>query len=88
MPTPDSTSEGDKAPSKEQATKPTYDDDVIKGMQSQFNQVMEKMTGTEKKLMKHIEVLTNDLDEERKLRANLQIEVDRLKKQVSILQNQ
>ncbi|XP_065057757.1 CD2-associated protein-like [Rhopilema esculentum] len=88
VPTPDSTSERDKAPSKEQATKPTYDDDVIEGMKNQLNQVMDKMTGMEKKLMKHIEVLTNDLDEERKLRANLQIEVDRLKKKVSVLQNQ
>ena len=44
------------------------------------------MAEMEKRFMKHIKVLTNDLDSEKKERASLQIEIDRLKKKFDILE--
>ena len=64
----------------------SVDAKIIEDMKVQLKSVHAQMEDMEKKLMKHIGVLTNDLDEERKQRANMSIEVDRLKKKVAILE--
>ena len=64
----------------------SVDAKIIEDLKVQLKSVHAQMEDMEKKLMKHIGVLTNDLDEERKQRANMSIEVDRLKKKVAILE--
>ena len=55
-------------------------------LKKDITDLQDKMADMEKRFMKHIKVLTDDLDNERKERANLQIEIDRLKKKVEILE--
>ena len=64
------------------------DNTIVEDLKMQLKLMSDRMEDIEKKLLKHIRVLTNDVDEERKQRANLSIEVDRLKKRVAILEDQ
>jgi len=87
----------DKKPPQLQVTKNTEqpksvlaesaDAIIIEDLKIQLKSAHAQMEDMEKRLMKHIGVLTNDLDEERKQRANMAIEVDRLKKKVAILES-
>ena len=72
----------------ESTTAQTVDSKAIEDLRAQLKSMSDGMEDMEKKLLKRIMVLTDDLDEERKLRASLSIEVDRLKKQIAILGSQ
>ena len=72
----------------ETTLQPSVSKDIIDELRKELQNMKDKMEKDEKKLMKHIQILTNDLDGERKERASMQIEIDRLKKKVEILEGQ
>lgn len=72
----------------ETTSQPSVSKDIIDELRKEIQNMKDKMEKDEKKLMKHIQILTNDLDGERKERASMQIEIDRLKKRVGVLEGQ
>lgn len=54
-------------------------------LKSQVNDIQNRMNEMEKKFKKLMLQVTDDLDNERKIRLNQQVEIDRLKKQLDIL---
>ncbi len=72
--------------SEQPASFPAVSNEAVEGLKKDLSAVHSKMADMEKKLMKYIKVLTDDLDSEKKERATLQIEIDRLKKKVQILE--
>ncbi|XP_047127425.1 SH3 domain-containing kinase-binding protein 1 isoform X2 [Hydra vulgaris] len=59
--------------------------DDINGLKSQIITLTEKLTDMEKRFKLLISQVTEDLDNERKIRLNQQVEIDRLKKQMALL---
>ncbi|XP_065650078.1 SH3 domain-containing kinase-binding protein 1 isoform X1 [Hydra vulgaris] len=59
--------------------------DDINGLKSQVIALTEKLTDMEKRFKLFISQVTEDLDNERKIRLNQQVEIDRLKKQMALL---
>lgn len=76
----------DQSAVKEPLATQALDNTVVEDLKAEVKSMNDKMLDIEKRLMKHIEILTKDLDEERKERAILIIEVDRLKKRLAILE--
>lgn len=75
-----------KSGAVEPSATPPIESSLLEDMKAKMDSMKDQIGNVEKKLLKHIEILTNDLDEERKQRATLLIEVDRLKKRVAILE--
>ena len=59
--------------------------DDINGLKSQITLLADKMADMEKRFKLTISQVTDDLDNERKIRLNQQVEIDRLKKQLALL---
>ena len=83
-----SSQEPAKPVTTETVLQPSVSKEIIDELRKELQNVKDKVEKDEKKLMKHIQILTNDLDAERKERASMQIEIDRLKKKVGILEGQ